>query len=106
VATRVLYGEYDSNYPIDPFFMLVLRHLSMPAKIRNTLPQDMHRFLNGYSTFGRRANKNISCYPLALSFSTIKAKSLDDSIAELEWMLTKIPMERGFSPHAGDVAMT
>jgi hypothetical protein len=51
-----------------------------------------------YRKFWNKANENISCYPSALSFSTMKAASFDKDIALVECTLTKIPLERGFSP--------
>jgi len=54
--------------------------------------------LEQYRSFWLKANENISCYPSALSFSTMKAGAHDSDSAFLDWTLTKIPLEKGFAP--------
>jgi hypothetical protein len=39
----------------------------------------------------------MACYPSELSFSTMKAGVWDDQISSLDWIMTKLPLELGFS---------
>jgi hypothetical protein len=66
--------------------------------VRQLVPMTMNLTLDQYRAFWNKANENISCYPSALSFSTMKAGSYDTDISFVDWTLTKIPLERGFFP--------
>jgi hypothetical protein len=51
-----------------------------------------------YMRFWKTAKENTSSYPDALSFSTMKAGTFRPVISQIEWQLTKIPLQSGYSP--------
>jgi hypothetical protein len=97
-AQAVLAGVYDTDLLLDQFIWDVLAQWEKPEAIRQLEPIRMDLSLEQYRSFWLKANENISCYPSALSFSTMKAGAHDSDIAFLDWTLTKIPLEKGFAP--------
>jgi hypothetical protein len=69
----------------------------MPEAGEELGPQSMRISLESYYAFWRKAKENTSSYPVALSFSTMKAGSLHSDIAKLECLLTSIPLQSGYS---------
>ena len=55
--------------------------------------------LDSYRCYWRKARERTSCLPGALSFATLKAGSQDDTIAEFECVITRIPIFKGYTPH-------
>jgi len=97
-AQAVLAGVYDTDLPLDQFIWDVLAQWEKLEAIRRLEPIRMDLSLEQYRSFWLKAHENISCYPSALSFSTMKAGAHDPDIAFLDWTLTKIPLEKGFAP--------
>jgi hypothetical protein len=97
-AQAVLAGIYETDEPLDAHIMEVLQQWEKPDEVRQLGPMTMNLMLDQYRAFWNKANENTSCYPSALSFSTMKAGSYDIDISFVDWTLTKIPLERGFSP--------
>jgi hypothetical protein len=52
----------------------------------------------GHYYFWKRARENTSCYPAALSFSTMKVGALHPTILQLDCAMTNIPLKPGYSP--------
>jgi hypothetical protein len=47
---------------------------------------------------GKNAKENAPCYPDDLSFASTKAGATDDYVAEIEWLLFRIPLLCSFPP--------
>jgi hypothetical protein len=58
----------------------------------------MHMSLDSYRRFWKKAREETACFPGPLSFSTMKAGAFNKQIAEMDWVLTRIPLEVGFAP--------
>jgi hypothetical protein len=48
-------------------------------------------------TFWKHAKEHISCHPSELSFSTMKASSHDSYLATIDCVMTRIPLQTGYS---------
>jgi hypothetical protein len=97
-AQATLAGVYESNHPIDEYTQLVLTEMATPASVRELGPQRMEISKESYQNFWRKAKENTSCYPSAMSFSTMKAGATSDTISQLECNMTNIPLKTGYSP--------
>jgi Reverse transcriptase (RNA-dependent DNA polymerase) len=97
-SQAVLSGVYESNYEIDPYAKDLLNHLHMPSDVKDLGPQKMELTVEAHRTFWRKAKENTSCYPDELSFSTMKAGASSDYISTIDSMLTRIPLNSGYSP--------
>lgn len=54
--------------------------------------------LASYRSYWKRAKKNTSSYPDALSFAIMKAGATSSLISQMECMLANIPLKTGYSP--------
>jgi len=54
--------------------------------------------LESYVSYWKKAREDTSCYPSALSFSTMKAGASDPLIAALDCSMTRMPLTYGFAP--------
>jgi hypothetical protein len=97
-SNLVLAGCYVPKEPIDPYAQDLITELKMPQPIKDIGRQSMELSVTNYKKFWNKAKENTSCYPDALSFSTMKAGSRSDMIAELECTLINIPSTSGYSP--------
>jgi hypothetical protein len=97
-AQSVLAGVYEYPEALSSYIVDMLSQWEKPEAIRSLEPVNMSLTLDQYRSFWNKANENISCYPSALSFSTMKAGSFDPDISFVDCTLTKIPLERGFAP--------
>jgi len=93
-----LAGLYESNHDIDGKILDVIAQWQMPQAVRALGPLKMELALEQYINFWKKAKEDISCYPSALSFSTMKAGAHDPYIASLDCSMTRIPLKYGFSP--------
>jgi len=93
-----LAGLYESNHDIDGKILDVIAQWQMPQAVRALGPLKMELALEKYINFWKKAKEDISCYPSALSFSTMKAGAHDPYIAFLDCSMTSIPLQYGFAP--------
>ncbi len=105
-AQAVLGRVYETQEQIDPHTRAVLDELSMPQAIRDLGPQQMTISIENYRKFWRKANENVSCYPDALSFSTMKAGASDDLISKVECELINVALTSGYSPERWKKSLT
>jgi hypothetical protein len=87
-AQAVLAGLNETDYELDQFVLDVMQQWQKPEAVRQIEPISMNMSLEQYRAFWNKANENISCYPSALSFSTLKAGSFDQDISFVDWTLT------------------
>ncbi len=97
-AQATLAGVYDSNDNLPQVVLDVIAQWQMPEEVRALGKLTMDLDVDQYRSFWNKANKNVSCYPSELSFSTMKAGSFDDTIASMECSMTRIPLVKGFAP--------
>jgi hypothetical protein len=97
-SEAVLAGVYGSNLQHEQFILDYLNELEMPEAIREAGEQPMAISVEGYRGFWRKAKENISCYPSALSFATMKAGASNEIISQVECTLTNTPLQSGYSP--------
>ena len=100
-SQAILAGAYKPSDNLNSYIVDMLQQWEKPQSVRELEPIDMSLTLEQYRYFWNKANENISCYPSALSFSMMKAGSFDPDISFLDWTMTKIPLDRGFSPIRG-----
>jgi hypothetical protein len=97
-AQAVLAGVYESNHEIDPYVKELLPHLQMPENVRESGQQSMTITIEGYKKYWQKAKEKTCCYPGPLSFSTMKAGAKSDIISTVDCILTRIPINSGYSP--------
>jgi hypothetical protein len=97
-ASAVLAGSYEAHQDILNAERTLLQALQMSDRLRDTGPDSMPLTVETYTKFWNTAKEKTSTYPDALSFSTMKASSKNSAIAEVECMLTRIPLKAGCSP--------
>jgi len=97
-AQAVLAGVYDSNHNIDTRILEVIKQRQLPESVRELRATPMHMSLESYRRFWKKAREETACFPGPLSFSTMKAGAFNEQIAEMDWTLTRFPLEVGFAP--------
>jgi len=97
-SQAVLAGVYDSNHNLDQRILDVIAQWQMPDEVKQLGPLKMAMSVESYVKYWKKAKENTSCYPSALSFSTMKAGAFDPQIAALDCQLTRIPLIAGFAP--------
>jgi hypothetical protein len=97
-AAAVLAGVYESSTEIPTSELCLLSGLEIHESVRDLLPIQMDLTYEEYMRFWKTAKENTSSYPDALSFSTMKAGTFSPVISQIEWQLTKIPLQSGYSP--------
>lgn len=97
-AQRVLYGCYESNYPIDTQKVDFINELSMLDTVKGLVLIHMSLTIESYRSFWKKAKENTSCFPDALSFATMKAGAFSELISEIDCRLTRITLQVGYSP--------
>lgn len=58
----------------------------------------MNMSIDSYVGFWKKARENTSCYPSALSYSTMKPGAHDPLIALPDCQMTQILLAKGFAP--------
>jgi hypothetical protein len=86
------------NLDIDEKILNVIAQWQMPQAVRDLGPIKMDLTIDQYTSFWKKAKEDTSCFPSALSFSTMKAGSQDPLIALLDCSMTRIPVTCGFAP--------
>jgi hypothetical protein len=71
-SQAVLAGGFDPPDGLNGYILDMLYHWKKPDSINNLGVTDMTLTLTQYRNFWNKANKNVSCYSSALSFSTMK----------------------------------
>jgi hypothetical protein len=97
-AQAALAGVYESNHHIDARILDVIEQWQKPDSVRQLGALPMTMSLENYQRFWKKAKEDTTCFPCALSFSTMKARASNDRIAQLDWTMTRIPLEVGFAP--------
>jgi hypothetical protein len=92
-----LAGVYDSNHNIDTRILEVIKKWQLPESVRELGAIPMHMSLDSYRRFWKKAREKTACFPGPLFFPTMKAGAFDEQIAEMDWALTRIPLEGGFA---------
>jgi len=97
-SQAVLAGLYDPDEDTDQRILDVIAQWQMPQTVRDLGPLQMNMTVDSYTAYWKKARENTSCYPSALSFSTMKAGAFDSSIAALDCAMTRLPLIKGFAP--------
>ncbi len=97
-AQATLAGNYTPSEDIDERILEVIAQWQMPEAVRALGPLKMEMSLESYRNFWKKAKEDTSCYPSAMSFSTMKAGASDPDIAATDCSLTRIPLTVGFAP--------
>jgi hypothetical protein len=97
-AQLVLDKEYVVPEGVDEFTAKLIQHLYTPTQIRDTPPHPTTIPVSSYRKYWRKAREHTSCYPSEISFATLKAGAENDLIAEFECIMTRIPVQKGYSP--------
>jgi hypothetical protein len=97
-AQAVLAGIYDSDEDTDQRILDVIAQWQIPQAVKELGPLHMNMTVDSYTAYWKKARENTSCYPSALSFSTMKAGAFDPSIAALDCAMTRLPLIKGFAP--------
>jgi len=100
----VLAGVYDSNHDLDQRILDIIAQWQMPDEVKQLGPLKMALSVESYVKYWKKARENTSCYPSALSFSTMKAGAYDPQIAALDCQMTRIHLIAGFAPPDGNIA--
>jgi hypothetical protein len=91
-SQAVLAGVYDSNHDLDQRILDVIAQWQMPDEVKQLGPLKMAISVESYVKYWKKARENTSCYPSALSFSTMKASAFDPQIAALDCQLTRMDL--------------
>jgi hypothetical protein len=91
-----LAGLYESNHDNDSRILDLIAQWQMPPAVRELGPLKMELHLDSYISYWKKAREDTSCYPSALSFSTMKAGAHDADIAALDCSMTCLPLYFGF----------
>jgi hypothetical protein len=68
----------------------------MPTKIKENINK-MDITLESFISFWRHAKENTSCFPSEFSFATFKASSFETYLANMDCIMTRIPLHTGYS---------
>jgi hypothetical protein len=74
-----------------------LSHLVMPPPIAE-FPNSMSMTVQSFTEFWKKAKENTSCYPSEFCFATLKASSYDNYLATINCIMTRMPLQTGYSP--------
>jgi hypothetical protein len=96
-SQQVLNGNFTPPINASTYMKDFLSHLATPQVIKNN-PNNMSLTTKTFVNFWRKAKENTSCFPSEITFATLKASSYDDTLANLDCALTRIPLETGYSP--------
>jgi hypothetical protein len=96
-SQKVLDGTYvppmDSSTHMTDF----LTRLATPEVIKNN-PNTMEMTVESFISYWKKAKEHTSCYPSEFSFATLKAASHDLYLATMDCIMTRIPLNTGYSP--------
>jgi hypothetical protein len=94
----MLNGVFDPPPDTDPYVKMLLEGLQMPRQIRDSGRSNACLPTPVYRAYWKTANSSISCHPGALSFASLKAGSIGDTVTAFECVMTRIPLLSGYSP--------
>jgi hypothetical protein len=97
LSDKVLKGNWVIAESTPEHIKSFLTHVATPQVIQNN-PTTMEMTITSYVAFWKHAKENISCYPSELSFSTMKASSHDNYLSTIDCVMTRIPLQTGYSP--------
>lgn len=98
LAQALLAGVYESNHQIDSYVTELMPHLQMPQNVCERGHNSMTITFEGYRNYWKKAKESTSCYPGPLSFATMKAGAKSDMISTTDCILTRVPIDSGYSP--------
>jgi hypothetical protein len=96
-AQQVLDGTFIAPQDASCHIKDFLRSSAMPTKIKNNINK-MEITLVSFISFWRHAKENTSCFPSEFSFVTFKASSYETYLANMDCIMTRIPLHTGYSP--------
>jgi hypothetical protein len=88
-SQAVLAALYESNHEIDSHVQGLLPQWQMPQEVRDIGRQSLDMTIESYRNFWRKAKENTSCFPDALSFSTMKAGASSEMISTIDCLQAK-----------------
>jgi hypothetical protein len=89
---------YESNHEIDSYVEELIPHIQMPPAVREAGNISISIPIESYRQYWRKAKETTSCYPGPLSFSTMKAGVISETITTIDCLLTRIALKSGYSP--------
>jgi hypothetical protein len=96
-SQRVLEGTFQPPQDASTHMIDFLTHLAMPRAIKEN-PNQMAMTLDIFISFWRKAREHTSCYPSPFCFATLKASSHNTYLANMDCVMTRIPLQMGYSP--------
>jgi hypothetical protein len=96
-SQQVLDGTFIPPANAPNYIMEFLKHLAMPKIIKDN-ENKMEMTLDSFISYWRKAREYTSCYPSEFSFSVLKASSYNNSLAQMDCIMTRIPLVSGYSP--------
>jgi hypothetical protein len=96
-SRQVLAGTFNPPCGASSHMKDFLKHLAMPYVIKSN-PNSMELSVNSFISYWKKARENTSCYPSEFSFATFKVSSHDIYLATMDCILTRIPLNTGYSP--------
>ncbi len=98
-AEEILDGTYSPHDRINRYTRQLLQQLQRPALVEQKGNHPTSMPLETYCNYWKKSKERKSCFPGALSFSTLKAGSRDETIATFKCIMTRIPIFRGYTPN-------
>jgi hypothetical protein len=74
-----------------------LTRLATPEDIKSN-PTTMEMTVDSFISYWKKAKEHTSCYPGEFSFATLKASSHNLYLATMDCIMTRIPLNTGYSP--------
>jgi hypothetical protein len=96
-SKQVLDGTFIPPAEASTHMKDFLKHLIMPLAIKNN-PTTMELSVDTFIHYWKKARENTACFPSEFSFATFKASSHDIFLATMDCILTRIPLNTGYSP--------
>jgi hypothetical protein len=96
-SQRVLDSNFQPPQDASTHMIDFLAHLAMPRTIKEN-PNQMEMTLDSFVSYWRKAREHTSCYPSPFCFATLKASSHDSYLANMDCVMTRIPIKTGYSP--------
>jgi hypothetical protein len=94
---QVLDGIFTPPADTTCFMKDFLAHAVTPDAIRNN-PTSMEMSFASFARYWKKARENISCFPSEFCFATLKASSYDAYLTVMDCIMTRIPLNKGYSP--------
>jgi hypothetical protein len=97
-AQEVLMGEYVPPPTTDSYAAQLINHLNTPIAIQEAGHHPTTLPIEEYQKYWLKARERTSSYPGDINFSTLKAGARNETIAQFECIMTRIPLFSGYSP--------